>query len=68
MKATEKLEKSIADSAKKTGTLTVAEFHRDVIIPDMEALRRISDEIECMVDKIYWAFPTYEEILTSVMY
>ena len=68
LKATEKLEKSIADSAKKTGTLTVAEFHRDVIIPDMEALRRVADEIECMVDKAYWAFPTYEEILTSVMY
>ena len=68
LKATEKLEKSIADSAKKTGTLAVAEFHRDVIIPDMEKLRHVADEIECMTDKAYWSFPTYEEILTSVMY
>lgn len=68
LKATEKLEKSIADSAKKTGTLAVAEFHRDVIIPDMEKLRHVADEIECMTDKTYWSFPTYEEILTSVMY
>ena len=68
LKATEKLEKSITDSVKKTGTLAVAEFHRDVIIPDMEKLRHVADEIECMTDKAYWSFPTYEEILTSVMY
>ena len=68
LKATEKLEKAINSAAKLSGSLTIAEYHRDVIIPDMENLRKIADELETIVDKAYWAFPTYTEILTSVMY
>lgn len=68
LKATGKLEKAINSAAKLSGSLTIAEYHRDVIIPDMENLRKIADELETIVDKAYWAFPTYTEILTSVMY
>lgn len=68
LKAIEKLEKDAGASVTKKDSLEVAQYHRDVIIPDMEKLRTISDEIETLVDKAYWSFPTYTEILSSVMY
>ncbi len=68
LKAIEKLEKDIKAAATKKESLEIAEYHRDVIIPDMDKLRAISDELETIVDKAYWNFPTYTEILSSVMY
>ncbi len=68
LKAIEKLEKDIKSAATKKESLEIAEYHRDVIIPDMDKLRAISDELETIVDKAYWNFPTYTEILSSVMY
>ena len=68
LKAIEKLEKDIKAAATKKASLEIAEYHRDVIIPDMDKLRAISDELETIVDKAYWNFPTYTEILSSVMY
>ncbi len=68
LKAIEKLEKDVKDSSVKKESLEIAEYHRDVIIPDMDKLRAISDELETIVDKAYWNFPTYTEILSSVMY
>ena len=68
LKAIEKLEKDIKAAATKKESLEIAEYHRDVIIPDMNKLRAISDELETIVDKAYWNFPTYTEILSSVMY
>lgn len=68
LKAIEKLEKDIKAAATKKESLEIAEYHRDVIIPDMDNLRAISDELETIVDKAYWNFPTYTEILSSVMY
>ncbi len=68
LKAIEKLEKDVKASADKKDSLEIAEYHRDVIIPDMEKLRAVSDELETIVDKAYWNFPTYTEILSSVMY
>ena len=68
LKAIEKLKKDVKASADKKDSLEIAEYHRDVIIPDMEKLRAVSDELETIVDKAYWNFPTYTEILSSVMY
>ena len=68
LKAIEKLEKDIKAADTKKESLEIAEYHRDVIIPDMDKLRAISDELETIVDKAYWNFPTYTEILSSVMY
>ena len=68
LKAIEKLEKDIKAAATRKESLEIAEYHRDVIIPDMDKLRAISDELETIVDKAYWNFPTYTEILSSVMY
>lgn len=68
LKATGKLEKDIKTSSSMKDALMLARYHRDAMIPDMDKLRAIADELETLVDKTYWPFPTYTEILSSVMY
>ena len=68
LKATGKLEKDIKTSSSMKDALTLARYNRDAMIPDMDKLRAIADELETLVDKTYWPFPTYTEILSSVMY
>ena len=68
LKATGKLENDIKTSSSMKDALMLARYHRDAMIPDMDKLRAIADELETLVDKTYWPFPTYTEILSSVMY
>ena len=37
-----------------------------VIIPDMEALRKIVDEMETLTASEYWKYPSYFDLLYSV--
>lgn len=46
---------------------TEAKYYRDAIFSAMQELRKIVDELETVVGKKYWAYPTYEEILYSVL-
>lgn len=43
-----------------------ADRYRDVIIPAMESLRAVADEIETLVGEKYWPYPTYGRMLFSV--
>ena len=38
-------------------------YYCDVIIPDMEAVRKEADLLEQLTAKSYWPYPTYSEIL-----
>ncbi len=40
-----------------------AEFCRDEVIPTMNEIRGYADELETLVAKKYWPFPTYGEML-----
>ncbi len=40
--------------------------YRERVVAAMEALRRPADELEKMVDKEYWPFPTYADLLFEV--
>ena len=44
-----------------------ANYYRDVIIKDMTEVRKVADEIEFSVAKDYWPYPTYGELLFSVL-
>ena len=66
LKETEKLENDFKKVGSKGDMLAHAEYLRDVIIPDSEKLRKSADELETLVGKADWAFPTYEDILSSV--
>lgn len=43
-----------------------ANYCRDVILPAMKELRRVSDIMETTVGEKYWPFPTYDELLYGV--
>ncbi len=48
------------------GNLPAAEKMAHVIVPDMDAVRRLSDGMEKLCAAKYWPFPTYTDILYSV--
>ncbi len=65
--ATEKLEEDFA-KAPKGEFYEEALYRKDVILKDMAEVRKYADGLEERVGKSFWPFPTYAEILTSVMY
>ena len=40
--------------------------YHDRVVTAMQELRRPADELEKMVDKTYWPFPTYADLLFEV--
>ena len=67
----EKLDKLVLDEEKFAsikGTITRARYSRDVLLFDMEDLRKTVDEMELLTGKEFIPFPTYEDILYSVKY
>ena len=63
MKDTQKLSKDMdkvpADPWK------AMKFYHDTIIPDMTKVRESADALELLVDKKYWPFPVYADLLFS---
>lgn len=41
-------------------------FYKDDVVSAMNALRKPADELEVLVDKEYWPFPTYADLLFEV--
>ena len=64
--AINKLDALLKESANFMEADAHALFLRDKVINAMKELRAYSDDAEQRVDKAYWPFPTYGEILFSV--
>ncbi len=60
------LEDVIEQSKLLTDTLETARFFLDDVIPAMNAVRDVADELELTVSTKYWPLPSYGEILYSV--
>ena len=61
---TDELDECVASCPQET---PLAAFHAaDRIIPAMTEARKLSDELEKVVDKSFWPVPTYSEILFYV--
>ena len=61
---TDELDECVASCPQET---QLAAFHAaDRIIPAMTEARKLSDELEKVVDKSFWPVPTYSEILFYV--
>ena len=58
-----KLEKATCLAAKEADYLKKAELYRDTVVKAMEDTRRVSDELETIVDAELWPLPTYAEML-----
>jgi len=52
---------SVATSETAVGKKAVA--FRDIVVPAMVELRKVSDGIEPFVDSEYWPLPTYADML-----
>jgi glutamine synthetase len=65
-KKLEILEGSVIRAKNNTDTLQMAKFYREHIFIDIATLRGVTDELETLVSKKHWPYPTYGEILYSI--
>lgn len=65
-KKVELLEKAIAKCDKLTANSEKAAFYRDFVIPAMDEVRKVSDELEKISPEDCWPIPTYAELLFNV--
>ena len=63
---TEVLDNRLEETHRVCGTEELARSYRDSVLPAMEEIRTVADEIETVVDKRFWPYPTYSEILYSI--
>lgn len=47
-------------------TLTTAKYYQSDVLSAMDELRAVADDLETVVAKEYWPFPTYTELLYNV--
>ena len=63
----EVLEKALLDVKAISDLKQCAEFYRDTVIVAMNELRAVADELETLVSREYWPFPTYGDLLFGVV-
>ncbi len=61
------LEELIEKAGPENDNYSIAKYYKDKIIPTMNMLREVVDELETLVPGKYWPFPTYGEMLYSVV-
>ena len=61
-----KLEKAIADAKSVEPVENASKFYQENVVTSMQELRVSCDELETLVYKKLWPFPTYADILFSV--
>ena len=62
----EKLNTSILEAKNYSDAKENAEFYKANIKIQMQEVRAIADELETIVSKEYWPFPTYADLLFSI--
>ena len=67
MKKCSVLEAALADAEKNEDIIEQSNYFRDVIFPAMQEMRAVADELETITAKDYWPYPTYSDLLYSVV-
>ena len=62
----DEIENKLSELSQLCDMKEKAEFIRDVLIPLMNAARKIADDMESRVASKYWPFPTYSELLFDI--
>ena len=57
---------SLIEKSKAHGGAELSHFCRQCIVPAMDGARKVADELELLVGRAYWPFPTYGDILHYV--
>ena len=65
-KKTAELDKVLLDAKDIEDSEELAKFYHDTVLSQMNEFRAIADELETIVGKGYWPFPTYTDLLFSV--
>ena len=65
-KATEHLLEVEKKASSMSRGKAQAFFYHDEVLSAMNSLRKPADELEKLVDKEYWPFPTYADLLFEV--
>ena len=65
-RAADRLDTLIEQCRTLADTTEQAAFYRDEILPQMEHMRSVADEMEVLVGREAWPFPTYGDLLFSV--
>ena len=61
------LENAINNSQINTDVLSVAKYEKDVVLSAMNETRLIADELESLIGRKYWPYPTYGDMLFGVV-
>ena len=64
--AVDRLQVAVSDDKHTTDLLSRAIYLRSTVLPAMEQVRIYADTLETMVDRTYWPFPTYADLLFTV--
>jgi len=60
------LRSAIAGTLHTPDALENAQYERNVVVPAMQEVRAVADDLESLVGKDYWPFPTYDDLLFNV--
>ena len=60
------LASNLETAEEKEDFVEKANYYKDVIIPDMDALRKACDQLETKTSAEFWPFPTYGDLLFAV--
>ncbi|MDD6050466.1 MAG: glutamine synthetase III [Clostridiales bacterium] len=60
------LREAMRNATHSENALENAQYERYMIIPAMAKVREVADDLESMVGKEYWPFPTYDDLLFNV--
>ncbi len=67
MKKCSSLEATLVSAEDLTEIQEQANFYRDNVFVAMQEMRAVADELETLTAKDYWPFPTYSDLLYSVV-
>ena len=65
-KKTADLEKVLLGAKDCDDSEKLAKYYHDTVLSQMNEVRAIADELETLVGKGYWPFPTYTDLLFSI--
>ncbi|PKL06516.1 MAG: glutamine synthetase type III [Spirochaetae bacterium HGW-Spirochaetae-9] len=62
----DRLEVALSDAQRVEDALTSAQSYRDAVVPRMDALRTVCDELERLMPKSDWPIPSYQDLLYTL--
>ena len=64
--AVEDLDGALSDTKDYNDEQKLAEYYKDTILTKMDIVRRYADEMEMCIDRKFWPYPSYADLLFGV--